>query len=260
MKSAVVILAMLGVAVAVPTREKRQVAGCVNAFQNVPNVCVNNPTSQVFFSHPSDPTKFLQCDVLNRMYVIQCPAGEVFDISQSGCHPAQQQVTPRPFTLPVTTPRPMITVTPNSPQVNANNPCTAQNVARGLLYFTFAGDNTKFYECDLQGNPSILSCPNLLVWDQNILSCVYPVDLKGTGGNTLNPRPTPQIPAGQNNNPCTQQALSSGRLFFPHPDSTKYIQCDLWGDAFVNSCPARLVWNAYLETCYSPYAQAINGK
>ena len=46
------------------------------AFQNVPNLCLNNPTGQVFFSHPTDPTKFMQCDINGRMYIIQCPVNE----------------------------------------------------------------------------------------------------------------------------------------------------------------------------------------
>ena len=90
------------------------------------------------------------------------------------------------------------------------------------------------------------------MWDQTILSCVYPFNARAPG----QPKPTPHLPAGNANNPCTSQAVSAGRLFFPDPDPTKYIQCDLWGDAFVNTCPSKLVWNAYLETCYSPFLQA----
>jgi len=156
---------------------------------------------------------------------------------------------------------------PNNLNNNGNNPCTAASVARGQLYFPYAADNSKFIECDMLGNPSTMSCPKQgLVWDQNILSCVYPINTanQGNQGNQggqgatagpSGPQPTPAIGKGQGGNPCTQKALSSGRLFFPHSDRTKYIQCDLWGQAFVNSCPAKLVWNAYLETCYSPVLQ-----
>lgn len=245
------ILALIGLAVATPVREKRQ-AACQNAFQNVPNVCQNNPTAQVFFSHPSDSTKFLQCDVYNRMYIIQCPQGEVFNIATSGCQSPQN--LPQTTTAVPTTPRAPATVTYGVPTANTGyNPCTPQSVAVGQLYFAYPGDNNKFIECDLQGNPSVLSCPNLLVWDQSILSCIY---ASSTINSNTHTTPTPQITANQPSNPCTASAIQAGRLFFPYSnDPNKYIQCDLWGQAFLNSCPSRLNWNAALETCYSPFVQ-----
>ena len=94
----------------------------------------------------------------------------------------------------------------------------------------------------------------MLVWDQNILSCVYPLNATGQA------KPTPQMTAGQPNNPCTAENVAAGRLFFPHRDQTKYVQCDLMGNAYTNSCPARLVWNAFLETCYSPMLPASTGR
>jgi hypothetical protein len=113
------------------------------------------------------------------------------------------------------------------------------------------------------------------VWDQSILSCVYAANTINPNSNPLNPlnplqpggqpavvnpptTPSPSITAGQPSNPCTQTAIQAGLLFFPYPsDSTKYIQCDLWGQAFVNSCPSRLQWNAALQTCYSPFLQGV---
>ncbi|XP_076469597.1 uncharacterized protein LOC143299942 [Babylonia areolata] len=292
MKTAAVFLALLGIAVALRTRERRQAMGCLSAFKNVPNLCASNPKGQVFFQHPSDPSKFLQCDMNNRMYIVQCPAGEVFDVASSACQSTSSaQVTlPHPQTnkpvastvLPPTikqnTPAlvggqklptlptqktpgllPGVQTTVNAPVVlpTSNNPCTPSNVALGKLYFSFPGDKTKFYECDLKGNAQVVSCPPSLQWSQNVMSCVYPLTQQTTGtpGGTASqqtPKPTPQLPSGHPSNPCTAKAVAAGRFFFPHPDPNKYIQCDMWGDAFTNSCPTKLVWNAYLQTCYSP--------
>lgn len=235
----------------------------MSAFQNVPNVCQNNPTAQVFFSHPTDPTKFLQCDVYNRMYIIQCPDGEAFNIATSGCQPQVTSVPTFGPTFAPTTHSPPATVTYGVPTPATNNnpynPCSRQSVAMGQLYFAYPGDNTKFIECDLHGNPSTLNCPPLLVWDQSILSCMYAAATINTNPN-LNPitTPAPQITANQPSNPCTASAIAASQLFFPYPnDANKYIQCDLWGQAFVNSCPGMLQWNAALQTCYSPFLQGV---
>lgn len=243
MKSIIFIAAVVGLACAAP-REKRQV-NCINPFVNIPNPCRNNPNNKVYFPHPTDNTMFLQCDIYNRMYIIKCPNGEVYDVSLTACRPPSAPATAAP---PVVTAAP-ITVAPR-PAVG-NNPCTAAAVTRGQLYFALANDRTKFIECDLLGNPATLSCPSNLVWDQAILSCVYPINAAGSQPGAVNPTST--LPTTLQN-PCTAQAINSGRFFFPHPDPTKFIQCDMWGNSFEVSCPNSLIWNAYLETCYQPVA------
>jgi len=63
--------------------------------------------------------------------------------------------------------------------------------------------------------------------------------------------------SGSLTNPCTLQAITNNNLFFPHPDPTKFIQCDLVGDVYVMQCPAGLVWNQRTENCASQYE--VNG-
>ncbi|XP_033745461.1 uncharacterized protein LOC117330975 [Pecten maximus] len=74
----------LTLAVPSPLREKRQVPNCVNTFQNVPNPCTSN-SNRVYFPHPGDNTKFLQCDRFGRMYIVQCPAGELYNQATTSC-------------------------------------------------------------------------------------------------------------------------------------------------------------------------------
>ena len=62
----------------------------------------------------------------------------------------------------------------------------------------------------------------------------------GTGGTLTNPCPGVITDLNQN-------------LLFPHPDKTKFIQCDLAGDPFVMSCPAGLIWNDKSKTCDTRY-------
>ncbi|XP_012935252.1 peritrophin-1-like [Aplysia californica] len=232
---------VLGLACAAPSREKRQIQNCVDPFRNVPSPCQNNPTNQVYFPHPTDNSKFLQCDVYDRMYIIQCPVGEVFDATLTACRPRTATVTTAPFRPPIYTAAP-ITQAPAT-----NNPCTATAISRGQVYFAIATDKNKFIECDLAGNPNVLACPTGLFWEQGLLSCVYP--LNAGGAAPLNPVSTL---TGSVTNPCNAQAINSGHFFFPHPNPAKFIQCDLWGQVFEVDCPAGLLWNAYQETCYSP--------
>ncbi|KAK7486065.1 hypothetical protein BaRGS_00022674 [Batillaria attramentaria] len=122
-------------------------------------------------------------------------------------------------------------------------PCTAQAVSTGQIYFSYPGDNSRFYECTGVGQAQLLQCPTGLVWDASRVACVYAAS---TG-------------AIQFTNPCTPQQLSGNHHYFAHPDPTRFIQCDNAGQAFVVSCPSGLVWNQYSETCASAFANAING-
>lgn len=53
---------------------------------HAPNPCTAGKMgSQVFFPHPNDNTKFIQCNALGEMYVIQCPAGKLFSAATVSC-------------------------------------------------------------------------------------------------------------------------------------------------------------------------------
>lgn len=241
--AAILVTVLVGLATA--GRVRRQVF-CPDAFKNVPSPCSSAPGAKFYFPHPTDNTKFLQCDIYKRMYIVQCPQGEVYDNSLSACQP------PSVVTFPPVVPTvPVATQPPRTlpPVINPANPCTLSAIARGAVYFPVAGDKTRFIECDLAGNPNILFCPTSLLWDQGMLSCVYPITA-GSGGN---PAGSGSSSLGSIPNPCTATALSSGHYFFPHPTtSSKFIQCNQFGQGFPVNCPSGLIWNAYLETCYRP--------
>ncbi|KAL4225899.1 hypothetical protein ACF0H5_013887 [Mactra antiquata] len=252
-------------------RQKRQANNCLDAFKNVPNPCVNNPNSQVYFAHPSDNTKFIQCDRYGRMYIIQCPENLEYSSTTSTCR--------TPAAAAATTVAPASkTDAPsgNGGQQSGDNPCTPQALAAGNIYFAVSGDDTKFIECDMLGHANILPCPDGLVWDESRLSCVYSFTVgggstgtgtgtttgtgTGTGTGTSTGTGTGTTTGtgtgtgtGDLKNPCTRENIAANKLFFPHPDPTKFIQCDLWGDVYVVSCPAGLVWNQYSETCASAF-------
>ncbi|KAK3101059.1 hypothetical protein FSP39_000659, partial [Pinctada imbricata] len=193
------------------------------------NPC-RNGRNQVYYPVANDNAKFIQCDSTGEMYVVQCPAGKVYNQATRSC--VSQVYNPNP---------------PQTITGLGTNPCTTANLALNNIYFAVMSDNHKFIECDPNGNANVLTCPSLLVWDQGRLSCVYTF----VAGQ---PQPTPNsalLPStGVSTNPC-RTALGGQNQFYPHPNPNKFIQCDLAGDAYVLTCPAGLVWSTYSNTCVS---------
>ncbi|KAK7094048.1 chondroitin proteoglycan-2-like [Littorina saxatilis] len=226
-----VAVVLLGLAVAAPEREKRQIIAvgtnnCANGFQLTSNPCQSGQ-GRVYYAVPGDATKFVQCDVLGRAYIVQCPAGLVYNQATTSCQAQQVIVTQAPA---VTT------------------PCTAQALQRGQVYFPFPGDNTRFYECTGINQVQVLQCPSGLKWDSSRVACVYVA-----GTTAVNPTVFPN--AQQFKNPCTAPQISGNHYYFAHPDPNKFIQCDNAGQAFVVACPSGLVWNQYYEVCASAFVQ-----
>ncbi|KAL4225979.1 Scrasp1p [Mactra antiquata] len=231
----------------------------------IPNVCLQ-AGGRIYFPHPTDNTKFLQCADGNRMFVITCPKGEIFDKEQTKCV-SSQPATQAPMT----------------------NPCTPENIASGNIFFAYAGDKTKFIECDRNGQPAILSCPSRLIYDAGRQSCVLPAGSTVNGGTSTgtntgtstgtntgtstgtNTGTSTGTNTGSNTgtntgtgttlteNPCANAVPTSGNLFFPHPDPTKFIQCDLAGNAYVMQCPAGLVWSQNTSNCQSAFNMMTSG-
>jgi len=222
---------VLGLALAAPEREKRQinlgVANC-NNFR-LPNNPCGSSTGRVYYPVQGDAAKFVQCDVLGRAYVVQCPSGLVYNQATTSCQ------SPVPVTA-----APVI-----------NTPCTQAALQAGSVYFPFPGDNTRFYECTGVNSAQVLTCPQGLVWDSGRVACVY-----AAGQGNVNPTVFPS--AQQFTNPCTAAQINGGHYYFAHPDPTKFIQCDNALQAYVVACPSGLVWNQYFEVCASAFASVNN--
>lgn len=231
-------------------------------WTNIPNPCLNNPSKKIYFPHPSDIKKFIQCDLLSRMYIVQCPTGETYDFTTSSCSNGNSQppISTTPTPLPTTT--------------QAPNPCTSANIAQGNIYFPFPTDPTKFIQCAPNGLPQLGSCNPGMIWNQQRLACVF--NTQPTGSKTTTPKviiitppvnpfvkpSTPRVsvsstttPSGTTVNICKHKVTNLDELFHPHPDPHKFIQCDLWGEMYVSDCPPNEVWNDFSKTCSSPYMQ-----
>merc|ERR1712137_65158 len=209
----------------IPLRERRQVA-CTEPVVN--NVCQQGLNGPLHFPHPTDSSKFLQCAPGGRMFIIKCPMNEIYHQDTTSCGSVQPVVTAPPQTLPP------VTVAPVT-QAPSTNPCTAQNLASGNIFFPYPSDNKKFIECNAQGQPLILSCPTRLVYDPSKTGCVLPSgSTLNTGGST------------QTGSPIVNPGTNTGTVTVPNPGAVA-------GNGFIKQCPANLVWNQAISRCDTPY-------
>ena len=51
------------------------------------------------------------------------------------------------------------------------------------------------------------------------------------------------------NNPCTPANINAGKLYHPHHEETKFVQCDQYGRCYVMPCEPGTKWNQATETC-----------
>lgn len=66
----------------------------IDTWSNVANPCQHNPDQQLYYPHPHDAAKFIQCTKDGEMYIIQCPAGKEYNPSVTQCaHPVTTTVS-----------------------------------------------------------------------------------------------------------------------------------------------------------------------
>lgn len=56
-------------------------------------------------------------------------------------------------------------------EAGSSNPCTAANIAAGLLYHSYDDDARYFIQCDVSGGCHVLPCREGTVWDQQRRAC-----------------------------------------------------------------------------------------
>ncbi|XP_062597477.1 uncharacterized protein LOC134258895 [Saccostrea cucullata] len=203
---------------------------------NFPNPCTpeNIAEGLLQFAHPTDSTKYLMCNQIGKLYIVQCPQYESYYQSCQQCVGN--------FTS---------CVTGNKTNVDSSSsPCTLANLQAGKFFFVYPSDNTKFIHCDVWGKAWALSCPGGEIWDQSILTCI-PLDSVGQSSTSspsiIKPGVSHQYGGDEVNGylccptcprfspPCTHSKINSGRLFHAIAgDRHHYIQCDLTGRMY---CP-----------------------
>uniref|UniRef100_A0A0L8GW19 Chitin-binding type-2 domain-containing protein n=3 Tax=Octopus bimaculoides TaxID=37653 RepID=A0A0L8GW19_OCTBM len=103
-------------------------------------------------------------------------------------------------------------------------------------------DPRMYIQCLKSSDYYVKRCPHGTFWVQKKLTCVHREDDTETTQKDKNvvpkkTRPAMKMPALKSfANPCTKETFDNGRLYFPHSDPTKYIQCVDIGSYIVKDC------------------------
>ncbi|XP_067666686.1 uncharacterized protein [Haliotis asinina] len=121
---------------------------------------------------------------------------------------------------------------------DVSNPCQAGAVST----HAHPSDLTKFIRCDVTGKMYITQCPNNETYNESTEGCSH----EAIEGGNSSPLPS------NIQDPCTSENLALGEFYFSFPgDESKYVQCDVWGKAWVKQCPDGLTWNNPHSSCTS---------
>ncbi|CAG2190376.1 unnamed protein product [Mytilus edulis] len=193
-----------------------------DTWSNVPDPCVNNPNKTIYFPHPADVRKFIQCDLLGRMYIIQCPRGEKYDFTTSSC--AGNASTPTGTTPQLATTTIQVTNSQTPGQTTSPTPKQTTSPTPALTNPPTSAPTNRPTPAQVTTQPT-------------------------TARVTTSPTPAQRITttsaasATLSKNPCTNANFAHGLNYFAHPtDRNKFIECDLTGNAIVMSCDPGLVW------------------
>ncbi|XP_070176627.1 uncharacterized protein [Littorina saxatilis] len=184
------------------------------------NPCLAVDRTKSRFVYSRDQSKFIQCDLQNKMYLTECPPGDSY------FSPECEVCVGGPDS-------PFISGCGTKPPDNtycglAANPCTRENILQGNFFFACPIDETTYLHCNTWGHAYVQSCPENEVWRQNALTCEY----MNTGYN-----------------PCG----TAGVRYYPYPsDHTYFVDCGIDMVPVLKQCQLGLVWNPSVDTCDYP--------
>lgn len=178
--------------------------------ESLPNLCDPTNHSIEFFPHPVDAQKFVMCDQHGKLFEGLCPIEKLPCVQTgSGCT----------YSNPCFNNEGLL-----NGDVHHNDPC---------------GNQTVHVTCTHFGIALRSSCSFGRIWNEDTAACVFKevhnstsVGIAGITGIS---------------NPCIHE--HTDHVYFPYPgDSSKYIFCDEYGNAFANTCSAGH-WNQQTKTC-----------
>lgn len=125
--------------------------------------------------------------------------------------------------------------------VGTSNPCTPDKLRNKELIFPYPHDNTKYLKCDLKGRVYVITCPPGLHY--------HPIRQNCGDDHVTHPKRTM---SPKHSSLCTYDNIKQNIRFFPYPSSTLFfIECDVWGRAWIIPCPSKTAWLPSASRCVS---------
>ncbi|XP_014783160.1 uncharacterized protein LOC106878459 [Octopus bimaculoides] len=125
--------------------------------------------------------------------------------------------------------------------VGSSNPCTPDKLRNKELIFPYPHDNTKYLKCDLKGRVYVITCPPGLHY--------HPIRQNCGDDHVTNPK---RIMSPKHSNLCTYDNIRQNLWYFPYPaNKLFFVECDVWGRAWVVPCPPQTEWVSSVSRCVS---------
>lgn len=111
----------------------------------------NHLAKKFYFTYPPDIKKFIQCDNFGKAFIMDCPAGMVWDQTDLMCIRSRVIGSPIGQEIP--------------------NPCIRGLVNPRQMFHPYTLDPHSYIECDEWGQAFKMTCPGIEVWDDAMLDC-----------------------------------------------------------------------------------------
>ncbi|CAG2236748.1 unnamed protein product [Mytilus edulis] len=127
--------------------------------------------------------------------------------------------------------------------------CTVENLKNGHTKFEHPFSKLKYLMCDQKLQKYVVHCPQNQSYYQECKQCC------GEGSSC----PNLTVPLTGLVNPCSLENILNDHFFFTYPTNvTKFIHCDVWGKAWIMSCPQDEEWDQDELTCVTCGFQSKN--
>ena len=193
------------------------------------NLCGNGQ----FVEHPDDPSRYYEC-LRPKAVEKQCEEGAVWVQPYKMCVRMNEQATTASL---------------------GDNPC----VLSYTRYVAFPGDPYRYIECDDWWRMHVWHCPQRATWQQHQQTCVSVAQTTVTASTDSGPDPSVTTMVATDDSDTTSFCRHLHSRYHPYkPDSTRFIQCDDFGNMYIRSCGPNKEWADEYKTCVGTRVKTSN--
>lgn len=228
--------------------------------QTTSNICVGNITTA---QHPSDPTKFLMCDIKGQILVVQCPHNETYCAFTNLCEAKCLTTTAKNSQLSTTPIVAPTSLAPSTKTTTPKSPIIIIVLTTGPPIIVATGSGSASSTTTIPA-PQPTSSPNTgPSTTKTVASSTTQTVATTTPKTTLtSPAHTPSVHhttthsttnSNCHKNPCTAHALMNNFLYFPACDEHEYYHCSGINMMTTEHCPPDKIFNPNILNCVNEF-------